>query len=351
VTEAVANELKERFGRDTLLKGGLRIQTSVDYFFQKMAEDTVKQAYRTLRYRGVRADQVALVAVDPRTHFVKAMVGGVDYDKSQFNRAVQSRRQPGSSFKPFAYYAAFASGKYTPESVVNDSPVSFRDGSIYYTPKNYGGGYAGPMSLRTALIQSRNVPAVIIGRKVGVDKIIEVCRTLGIKSPLDPVISLPLGAVGVTPLEMAGAYATFASNGWHSDPTVIIRATDSQGNVLLDHTQPPKLVLDRWASASLTSVLQGVISGGTGKAASIGRPAAGKTGTTSSERDVWFVGYVPQLATAVWIGNDNYRSIGRGVTGGGFAAPIWRQFMNKAVANQPVMYFPSASKFPRPKAK
>jgi 1A family penicillin-binding protein len=351
VTEAVANELKERFGRDTLLKGGLRIQTSVDYFFQKMAEDTVKQAYRTLRYRGVRADQVALVAVDPRTHFVKAMVGGVDYDKSQFNRAVQSRRQPGSSFKPFAYYAAFASGKYTPESVVNDSPVSFRDGSIYYTPKNYGGGYAGPMSLRTALIQSRNVPAVIIGRKVGVDKIIEVCRTLGIKSPLDPVISLPLGAVGVTPLEMAGAYATFASNGWHSDPTVIIRATDSQGNVLLDHTQPPKLVLDRWATASLTSVLQGVISGGTGKAASIGRPAAGKTGTTSSERDVWFVGYVPQLATAVWIGNDNYRSIGRGVTGGGFAAPIWRQFMNKAVANQPVMYFPSASKFPRPKAK
>lgn len=351
VTEAVANELKQRFGKDTLLKGGLRIQTSVDYFFQKMAEDTVKQAYRTLRYRGVRADQVALVAVDPRTHFVKAMVGGVDYDKSQFNRAVQSRRQPGSSFKPFAYYTAFASGKFTPESVVNDAPVSFRDGSIYYSPKNYGGGYAGPMSLRTALIQSRNVPAVIIGRKVGIDKVIAVCRTLGIKSPLDPVISLPLGAVGVTPLEMAGAYATFANNGWHSDPTVIIRATDSQGNVLLDHTQPPKLVLDRWATASLTSVLQGVISGGTGKAASIGRPAAGKTGTTSSERDVWFVGYVPQLSTAVWIGNDNYRSIGRGVTGGGFAAPIWRQFMTKAVANQPVMYFPSASQFPRPKAK
>jgi penicillin-binding protein 1A len=349
ITEAVAAELNERFGRQTVLQGGMRIQTTVDENFQRNAEEIVARAHRNLRRRGVRADQVALAAVDPRTHFVKALVGGVDYSKSEFNRATQSRRQPGSAFKPYVYYAAFATGKYTPYSTVNDSPVRFRDGSRYYTPQNYGGGYSGAVSIYTALTQSLNVPAVVLGRQVGIDRVIEICKTLGIKSPLEPVISLPLGAVGVTPLEMAGSYATFASNGWHSDPTLIVKVTDSRGNVLLDHTAPPKLVLDPWATASLTSVLQGVINGGTGKAANIGRPAAGKTGTTSAERDVWFVGYTPQLSAAVWIGNDNYRSIGGGVTGGGYAAPIWRDFMRHAMRNEPVKYFPAASKFPRPK--
>jgi membrane peptidoglycan carboxypeptidase len=181
--------------------------------------------------------------------------------------------------------------------------------------------------------------------------VIEVCRRLGIKSPLEPVISLPLGPIGVTPLEMAGAYATFASTGWHSEPTVMARVTDSQGNILLDNTQPPKLILDQWATASLNAVLQGVINGGTGASANIGRPAAGKTGTTSSEKDVWFVGYTPQLATAVWLGHDDYRSLGGGVTGGGYAAPIWRSFMREAMKNEPVRYFPSSSSFPRPKQK
>lgn len=353
VTDAVIQELNERFGKEAVLKGGMRVQTTVDYNTQKMAEETIKGAYRSLRGRGLYAKdlQIALVAVDPRTHFVKAIVGGVDYEKSQLNRAVQSRRQPGSSFKPFVYYTAFASGKYTPDSVINDSPVRFRDGSIYYTPKNYGGGYSGPMSLRTALVQSTNVPAVVLGRKVGVDKVIEVCKLLGFKSPLQAVLSLPLGSVDVTPMEMAGAYATFASNGWHNDPTIIVRVTDSSGNVLLDNTPHPKLVLDPWATASLSSVLQGVINGGTGKAAAIGRPAAGKTGTTDSERNVWFVGYVPQLATAVWVGDDSNRALGRGITGGGYAAPIWRSFMSKALKDEPVKYFPAASKFPRPSSK
>lgn len=353
VTDTVLRELNERFGKEMVVKGGLRVQTTVDYQTQKMAEATVKGAYQSLRGRGLGAKelQIALVAVDPRTHFVKAIVGGVDYEKSQLNRAIQSQRPPGSAFKPLVYYTAFASGNYTPESVVNDSPVSFRDGSGYYTPKNYGGGYAGPMSVRTALIQSRNVPAVVVGRKVGTDKIVEVSRQLGIESPLQAVTSLPLGAIGVTPLEMAGAYATFASNGWHSEPTIIARVTDSRGNVLLDNTPQPQLVLDPWAAASLSSVLQGVIAGGTGTAAQIGRPAAGKTGTTDSERNVWFVGYVPQLATAVWIGDDRNRPLGKGVTGGGYAAPIWRNFMSQALKGQPVQSFPSPSQFPRPKAK
>ncbi|MEW6495092.1 MAG: PBP1A family penicillin-binding protein, partial [Cyanobacteriota bacterium] len=348
ITEAVVAELNERFGRDAVLKGGMRVQTTIDTEFQQMAEATVARSHANIRYRGLYADQVALAAVDPRTHFVKALVGGVSYKKSQFNRAIQSKRQPGSAFKPFVYYTAFASGKYAPSTTVMDSPVRYRDGSGWYSPRNYGGGFSGAVTVNTALIQSLNIPAVKIGRAVGLDKVIETCRTLGIKSPMEPVTSLPLGAIGLTPLEMAGAYATFASNGWHSDTTIIVRVTDTTGNVLLDNTPKPRLVLDPWATASLNSVLQGVINGGTGKAAQIGRPAAGKTGTTSSERDVWFVGYTPQLATAVWIGNDNNRPLGGGATGGGFAAPIWRNFMLKALKNEPVRHFPSASKFNRP---
>lgn len=350
ITEAVVAELEARFGKERVLRGGMRVQTTIDLYFQQMAEESVKESHARLRRWGLRADQIALAAVDPRTHFVKALVGGVNHGESQFNRAVQSRRQPGSSFKPFAYYAALASGKYTPYSIIDDAPIRYRVPSGWYSPQNYGGknDFAGRMSLRTALIQSRNVPAVKIGKSVGLEKIIEICRALGIKSPLQPVISLPLGSVGVTPLEMAGAYATFASNGWYSEPTLILQVADSRGNILLDNQPKPKQILDPWATANLTSILQGVINEGTGKNANIGRPAAGKTGTTSSERDVWFVGYVPQLATAVWLGNDNYQSLGKGVTGGDYAAPVWRSFMLKALKDEPVQYFPAASKFPRP---
>jgi penicillin-binding protein 1A len=284
VTNAASQELIRRFGRDAVLKGGMRVQTSVDANMQQMAEETVSRWHRRLRGQGLYADQMALVAVDPRTHFIKALVGGVDPKKSEFNRATQAQRQPGSAFKPFVYYTAFASGKYTPNSIVYDTPASYRDGSVnLYTPRNYDNTFNGPMSIRKALEVSRNVPAIKIGRSVGLNKVIEICRTLGIKSPMEPVISLPLGAIGVTPLEMASAYATFANYGWQSDPTVIVRVTDSSGNVLLDNTPKPQLVLEPWAAASLTSVLQGVVTNGTGRAAQIGRPAAGKTGTTSSD--------------------------------------------------------------------
>jgi 1A family penicillin-binding protein len=350
ITESVTKELESRFGNDALLKGGMRVQTTVDLYFQKMAEESVRESHSLLRSWGLRADQVALAAVDPRTHFVKALVGGVSYDESQFNRALQSRRQPGSSFKAFVYYAALASGKYTPYTTILDAPIRYRVPSGYYSPQNYGGkgDFAGAMSLRTALIQSRNVPAIKLGKSVGLEKVIEICRAIGIESPLQPVISLPLGSIGVTPLEMAGAFATFASDGWYSKPTTIVQIADSKGNVLLDNRPKPQQILDPWATSSLSSILTGVITEGTGKSANIGRPAAGKTGTTSSERDIWFVGYVPQLATAVWVGNDDYRSMGKGITGGSFAAPVWRSFMLKALKDEPVKYFPSASKFTRP---
>ncbi len=348
VTEAAVQELTKRFGREALLKGGMRIQTTVDTRLQRVAEDVVRRGHQSLLNQGVYADQMSLVAVDPRTHFVKAMVGGVDYRKSQYNRAIQALRQPGSAFKPFVYYTAFASGKYTPETVVSDSPVSYPDGYEYYSPQNYDGSFSGPITARQALEVSRNVPAVRIGQDIGLNKVIDVCRTIGIRSPIEPVVSLPLGAVDLTPLEMASAYATFASNGWYSETTLIVQVTDSTGNVLLDNTPKPQLVLDPWAAASLNSVLQGVITRGTATSAQIGRPAAGKTGTTSSERDIWFVGYVPQLATAVWVGNDDYSPIGYGATGGTYVAPVWRDFMELALRGVPVEDFKPASSFPRP---
>jgi len=348
VTEAVLQELNERFGQDAVLKGGMRVQTTIDLKLQRLAEETVRRGYQTIRRRGLNADQMALVAVDPRTHFVKAMVGGVDYNSSQYNRAIQAIRQPGSAFKPFVYYVAFASGKHSPDSIINDTPVSYPDGYETYTPQNYGGGFSGPITLRTALEQSRNVPAVRLGQSVGLNRVIEVVRTLGITSPIEPVTSLPLGSVDLTPLEMAAAYATFASGGWHSDTTFIVQVTDSTGKTLLDNTPQPQLVLDPWAVAALNDVMQGVVTRGTGTAARLDRPAAGKTGTTSSERDIWFVGYVPQLSVAVWIGNDDYRPVGIGATGGGYVAPIWRDFMQQALQGVPVENFPPASNFPRP---
>jgi len=349
VTYAVKQELIQRFGRDTVQKGGLCVQTTIDTNFQRMEEEFIAREHWRLQRRGLWKTELALVAVDPRTHFVKAMVGGSDYEKSQFNRAIQARRQPGSAFKPFVYYAAFATGRYTPYSTVYDTPVSYRDGDGWYRPRNYDNSFGGAMSIRAALEVSRNVPAVKLGRAVGLDKVIEVCRTLGIKSPMEPVTSLPLGAIGLTPLEMASAYATFAANGWQSDTTFIVQVTDTQGQVILDNTPKPKLVLDPWAAASINSVLRSVVVSGTGKEAQIGRPAAGKTGTTSAERDVWFVGYVPQLSVAIWVGRDDNRRLAYGVTGGQYAAPIWRNFMYRALDGVPVEYFRPASDFKRPR--
>jgi 1A family penicillin-binding protein len=350
ISNTVSQELVKKFGRDTLLKGGMRVQTTVDAKFQMMAEATVQKWHKNLLGQGLRNNQIALVAVDPRTHFVKALVGGVDSRASEFNRATQALRQPGSAFKPFVYYAAFATGKYGPDSTVLDTPVSYRDGNGWYFPRNYDGGFSGAMSIRTALAQSRNIPVIKLGKAIGMNKVIEACRTLGIMSPMEPVTSLPLGAIGMTPLEMASAYATFANYGWQSPTTVIVRVTDSSGNVLLDNTPKPQRVLDPWASAATIDILQSVVTSGTGKAANIGRPVGGKTGTTSSEKDIWFVGTVPQLTTAVWVGRDDNRQLSSGATGGGMVAPIWRDFMVQALKGVPVEKFKSPSQFTRPKA-
>ena len=208
--------------------------------------------------------------------------------------------------------------------------------------------FSGVVSIRKAIEVSLNIPAVKIGQEIGLNRVVEVSRLLGIESPIDPVISLPLGSVDLTPLEMAGAFATFASNGWRSDTTLIAQVTDSHGNVMLDNTPRPRLVLDPWATAALTDTMQGVITQGTATSAQMDRPAAGKTGTTSSQRDIWFVGYVPQLSVAVWAGHDNNMPLSYGATGGGFVAPVWRDFMRQYLADEPVQNFRSPDEFDRP---
>lgn len=350
VTNTVSQELVQKFGREALIKGGMRVQTTIDANFQTMAEKTVGKWHKTLNGQGLRGNQIALVAIDPRTHFVKALVGGVDSRAGEFNRATQAQRQPGSAFKPLVYYAAFATGKYTPDTVVQDTPVSYRDGSGWYSPKNYDSGFQGAITVRSALAQSRNIPVIRVGMSIGMNKVVEASRTLGIMSPMAPVTSLPLGAIGITPLELASAYATFANYGWQSPPTVMARVTDSSGNILLDNTPKPQLVLDQWASAATIDVMRSVVTSGTGKGADIGRPSAGKTGTTSSERDIWYVGTVPQLTTAVWVGRDDNRPLSRGATGGGMVAPIWKDFMQQALKGVPSENFKPPSQFQRPKS-
>lgn len=340
VTEAVVQELADKFGRDAVLKGGMRVQTTIDSKLQRLAEKTAQDWVKRIWSQGYNADQMAIVSVDPRTHFVKAMVGGVNYQENQFNRAINAQRQPGSAFKPFVYYAALALKKYRADSTVMDSYVSYPDGDGYYTPKNYDSSFAGAMSLRSALATSRNIPAIRLGQEVGIEKVVELCRILGIQSPMPPVISLPLGSVDVTPLEMAGAYATFASGGWSSPTTFIAQVTDSRGRAILDNTPKPQLILDPEAVAQLNSMMQTVVTSGTATRAAIGRPVAGKTGTTDSERDIWFVGYVPQLSTAIWIGNDKYEYLGAGATGGTTVAPVWADYMSQALKDVPVEPFP-----------
>ena len=331
VSDAVVEELAQQFGRNTVVSGGLRIQTTIDLALQQQAEAIARQAQKDVEQAGLGADQIALVAIDPRTHFIKAMVGGKDYAQSQFNRVFQARRQPGSAFKPLVYYQALASGRFKPTSIIQDSPYQVRLGGEIYQPRNADGSYYGSISLTQALAASRNIPAVKLGQEVGIERVIGLARELGIRSPLKPVASLPLGAGEVTPLELTNAYATFASGGWYAPAQLILQVRDSQGRLLVDNRPNPRRVLDPKATADLTKMLQAVVNGGTGAAAKLDRPVAGKTGTTSDARDIWFIGYVPELVTAVWLGNDNYRPMSTAASGGGFAAPIWRQFMLKAL--------------------
>jgi penicillin-binding protein 1A len=284
--------------------------------------------------------QGAFLALEPTTGAVKAMIGGTDFDTSQFNRAVQGARQPGSAFKPFVYAAALDS-HFTPASIIVDEPISFQDNNSVWMPHNYEDKFFGPTTLREALTFSRNVVTVKLATRLGVKPLVKYIKQLGIRSPLAPNLSLALGSSEVTLMELVAAYSVFANQGQHVEPRFITKITDSQGNVIDESLPQTEQAISAETAYLVTSLLQSVIDHGTGKRAkAIERPAAGKTGTTNDMNDAWFIGYTPQLLAGVWLGFDEKRTLGKGETGGRICAPIWERFMERALEDQPILDFP-----------
>jgi penicillin-binding protein 1A len=282
----------------------------------------------------------ALLAQDVRTGAVRAMVGGYDFERSKFNRATQAMRQVGSAFKPVVYAAALESLGWTPSTVLLDAPLSFTnpwDKSVW-SPQNYDGAFWGPMPLRRAVEQSRNVPAVRTMQAVGVEKAIEYARKLGLAGELPPYLPIALGAGEATLSEMVGAFATFANQGLRMKPYLIDRITDRDGNVIEQASPRATDALRADTAFIVTSLLQGVCERGTAaRARRLGRPVAGKTGTTNDFTDAWFVGYEPSLAGGVWVGFDEKKdSLGRGEDGARAALPIWMEFWKAATEGRPV---------------
>ncbi|MDW7708929.1 MAG: PBP1A family penicillin-binding protein [Deferrisomatales bacterium] len=279
----------------------------------------------------------ALVALDPRTGEVLACIGGYDFSKSQFNRALQAQRQAGSAIKPLIYAAAVERG-FGPSTLVYDAPVVYDspDREDKWKPRNYTEAFYGATTLREALVHSRNVVTVKVLRDIGVPYAVSFLQRLGIRSPISPDLSLALGASTVTPLELASVYGAFATGGIRREPTFLLRVEDRDGTPLESFSPPEgERTLRPETAYVLTHMMQAVIQEGTGRQArGLPRPAAGKTGTTNDNRDAWFLGYTPDLVTAVWIGYDDSRSLGRGETGGRAAAPIWLDFMRAAVAGR-----------------
>jgi penicillin-binding protein 1A len=272
----------------------------------------------------------ALVGLDPTTGYVRAMVGGYDFERSQFNRATQARRQPGSAFKPLVFAAAL-DRNMTPASVIIDEPISYNDHGRAWTPQNFEKRYYGPTTLREALTHSRNVVAVKLADRIGIGYLVGYLPHFGLdQSHLARNLSLALGSAEVTPLELADAYSTFANDGRLPRPILITEITDHRGQVLEHFAPEAAEAIPATTAYMITSMLQDVVRRGTGtRARGLGHPTAGKTGTTNDLHDAWFVGYTPQMLAAVWVGFDNKRSLGE--TGGRVAAPIWKEFMAEAM--------------------
>lgn len=348
----VLQQLAEKYGDDAIYKDGLKIYTTIDMDMQAAAETAMKNlpTYFT-DANGIVQPQGALVAIDPHTGYIKAMVGGRGTD--QFNRATQAVRQPGSAFKPFVFAAALEN-KYTPESIIEDKPLKV--GS--WEPQNYSRNFSGKVRLRDVVRWSLNVPTVRIAQDIGIDKAIFYAQEMGISTFVldgatnDRNLATALGGMtrGVTPLELTSAYGTFANRGIHVKPVAILRVVSRTGKVLEEAERKEKSVMSADNAAALTAMLEDVIRRGTGTRANIGRPAAGKTGTTSDYHDAWFVGYTPDLVTGVWIGNDSVSDL-HGMAGGMTPAVIWQAFMQKALAQMPIRSFAGSPAYSDTSAK
>jgi penicillin-binding protein 1A len=337
-TTYVTHLLEAQFGHQATFEGGLQVYTTMDPRMQSAAQDAVSWGITQGKAEGIGAGEGALVAIRPSTGEILAMVGGAEPFSltNQFNRAWQARRQPGSSFKPYVYTAAIDSGM-SPASIIDDSPISYPMGDgTRWAPQDDDHRFLGPITLRYALAQSRNVVAVKLAEQLGIDKVMEYAKRMGVKAALEANLSLALGTSGVAPLDQAAGYATLANAGIHIDPTPIRIVRDSFGTPVLDNSYPQQTeVVSAGTAYVVTSMMESVINEGTGYPnAQIGRPAAGKTGTTSDFRDAWFVGFTPDLVAAVWIGNDNYHQMSESY-GGNIPARIWARFMKAALDKTP----------------
>jgi penicillin-binding protein 1A len=327
-----------------------------DVVYVRVKETSKKDQPPVLTLEQEPLVQGALLCLDPKMGHVRAMVGGRDFSESQFNRAISSRRQPGSAFKPMIYAAALEKG-YTPSTILMDSPVEYSDpdGGTYWAPKNYDKDFMGPITFRNALAHSRNVVTVKILEDIGVGYALKLIKKLGIESPIKRDLSIALGTSGVSMLEMASAFAIFANGGERINPIFIKKIVTMKGEVLEENTpytemqeeeeetpETPSTILKERAISQqnafiMTHLLQGVVQHGTGQGAKVlGRPVAGKTGTSSDYSDAWFIGYTPSLLTGVWVGFDDRTSLGKNETGSRAALPIWISFMDQALKNTPI---------------
>lgn len=278
----------------------------------------------------------ALVAVEPYTGFIRAMVGGYDFTKSDYNRALLAKRQPGSAFKPVIYAAAMDHG-FTPASIINDEPITYTGGPAKeWSPENADHKFYGPTRLREALTYSRNVVTVKLADAIGIDTLTDFSRSLGFSGEMPRNLSVALGSFSMTPLELALVYNVFASNGMKTPPIYIKYISDRQGRIIESSEPNPEQVISPQTAFLVTSMMEDVVRYGTGwRARVLGRPVAGKTGTTNDYKDAWFVGYSPDLVAAVWVGFDNLRPMGAQETGAWAASPIWVSFMNSALKGDP----------------
>ena len=344
--EHVRRYVQEKYGADVLYKEGLSIYTTLNLSAQKAAYEAVEKGLTEMEARGKYEKglvQAALYSMEVKTGAIRAMVGGRDFNKSEFNRSTQSRRQPGSAFKPLIYTAAFDKGM-NPSTQFVDSPVVFEDPSQedgLWKPKNFDEKFLGPITMRTALVQSRNIVTIKILQEIGIDYAMSYAVNMGIASPLTRNLSLALGSSGVTLQELVRAYGVLANSGKKVTPYFIRKIVDRTGNVFEETKVQAEQVIDPRIAFMTSYVMQDVVESGTGRRVkSIGRPVAGKTGTTNDIRDAWFVGFTPSLITGVWIGFDQEKTLGKHEVGGRAAAPVWLYFMEKVLQNTPVEAFP-----------
>jgi penicillin-binding protein 1A len=344
--------LEAKYGSDVLYKSGLAIYTTLDAGLQRAAEQTLRDGLQAIvtRQAGRAANrgkgtagtpEGAVVVIEAATGYIKALIGGADFARTEFNRALHAHRQPGSAFKPFVFLAALEAGR-APTEMLDDSPMRYVSAGKEWVPENYDGKFRGAVTLQQALEESINVPTIRLLEQLGVGPVIDAARRAGIQSPLPHDLTLALGSGDVTLLELTAAYGTFANQGIRMEPLMVRYVTDAQGRLVEENIPQGREAIAPGIATGLTQMLRGVVERGSGVGARVlERPLAGKTGTTNDFSNAWFVGYTPSLVAGVWIGHDRPRSLGHDETGARAALPIWVGVMRAALRGQPVEEFPT----------